>query len=189
MPSNTQSRSRNRGQQIQELPKEHDKFPCSVAHSPPSILSLPISALEDQHVQSRIRVSPSPELSFSSLDFNDAAERFWSHNYTPANANVSHNLQALPSSLEPDEEEFAQVAWFLQRRDIEEHGPEQLPSVSAHGTQTVDLTLDIIYEAEETEESAARKDSEMATALFGQICITFSNEPEWYALDHLIGGY
>ncbi|KAF2196923.1 hypothetical protein GQ43DRAFT_230897 [Delitschia confertaspora ATCC 74209] len=122
--------------------------------------SLSSAASEDQDLEARSReqMSPSPELE---LSFEDSADPFSHQTHPPATTNVAHNRRAASPPLEREEREFTQMASSLQQRKREaaEQDSEKAPDATMN---------DVVKEVEETEESAARKNSETAMALFGQ---------------------
>ena len=123
---------------------------------------------EDMDARSRDVRSPSPELDLS--DFDDGSDPFSSQTHPPSTHNIAHNRRAQSPPLEKDEREFTQTASFLQqRRKSMEAERERSTSASIEETFVADITMDDILEVEETEENAARKNSEMAAALFGHM--------------------
>ncbi|KAF2871861.1 hypothetical protein BDV95DRAFT_606431 [Massariosphaeria phaeospora] len=131
-------------------------------------LSSAASEEEDVDARSRSRMSPSPELDLS--DFDHGTDPFSSQTHPPTTANISHNRRAQSPPLERDEKEFTQTASFLQERR-ESQEAERWRSVSAPADEKydADVTMDDVKEPEETEESAARKNSEAAAVLFGDM--------------------
>lgn len=123
---------------------------------------------EDMDARSRDVRSPSPELDLS--DFDDGGDPFSNQPQPPSTHNIAHNRRAQSPPLEKDEREFTQTASFLQqRRKSLEAERERSTSISMGEAPILDVTMDDIPEVEETEESAARKNSETAAALFGQM--------------------
>jgi hypothetical protein len=117
-------------------------------------------------------MSPSPELDLSSPEFDDGSDPFSNQTHPPTSTNIAHNRRAQSPPLEKDEKEFTQTASFLQqRRQSQEAERKRETSSPAEAVApSVDVTMDDIPETiEETEESAARKNSEAAAALFGQM--------------------
>ena len=113
-------------------------------------------------------MSPSPELDLSSPDFDDGIDPFSNQTHPPTSANISHNRRAQSPPLERDEKEFTQTASFLQqRRRSQQAERERSDSAPTVVVQRPDVAMDDIPEVDETEESAARKNSETAAALFG----------------------
>jgi hypothetical protein len=133
-------------------------------------LSSATSEEEDMDARSRDGMSPSPELDLSDYDSN-ASDPFSNHSHPPTTANISHNRRAQSPPLEKDEREFTQTASFLQQRRMSQEAErERSASASVEPTQHSDIKMEeIAVSVEETVESAARKDSETAAALFGQM--------------------
>lgn len=137
-------------------------------------LSSAASEEEDVDARSRDRMSPSPELDLSDYDEN-AVDPFSNQSHPPTTANIANNRRAQSPPLEKDEREFTQTASFLQQRrrsqELErERSASASASASAEPTQSSDVAMDEVHTSiEETEESAARKNSEIAVALFGQM--------------------
>jgi hypothetical protein len=126
--------------------------------------------------RSRDMRSPSPELDLS--DFDDGSDPFSNQTHPPSTHNIAHNRRAQSPPLEKDEREFTQTASFLQqRRKSMEAERERSASTSVEEAPISDVTMDDILEVEETEESAARKNSETAAALFGQMDPAMAFEP------------
>ncbi|KAF2464751.1 uncharacterized protein BDR25DRAFT_241786 [Lindgomyces ingoldianus] len=148
----------------QPIPADAGSGPATARIISPS-LSSAASEEEDLEARSRDRMSPSPELDLSSPDFDDGTDPFSNQTHPPTTINIAHNRRAQSPPLERDEKEFTQTASFLQRRRSEER--ERKTSSSSEETQSTDVTMYEIPEVEETEESAARKNSETAAALFG----------------------
>lgn len=115
-------------------------------------------------------MSPSPELDLSDYDSN-ASDPFSNQSHPPTTANIANNRRAQSPPLEKDEREFTQTASFLQqRRRSQEAERVRSNSASAEPTQSKDVVMDEVSQSiEETEESAARKNSEAAAALFGHM--------------------
>jgi hypothetical protein len=136
----------------------------------PSLSSASTSEEEDMDARSRDRMSPSPELDLSDYD-SQASDPFSNQSHPPTTANISHNRRAQSPPLEKDEREFTQTASFLQQRRMSQEAErERSASISAEPTQSSDVKMEeVAVSVEETVESAARKDSEAAAALFGQI--------------------
>lgn len=113
-------------------------------------------------------MSPSPELDLSDYDSN-ASDPFSNHTHPPTSANISHNRRAQSPPLEKDEREFTQTASFLQQRRMSQEAERaRSASASAEPRQSSDVKMEeVAVSVEETIESAARKDSEAAAALFG----------------------
>ena len=134
-------------------------------------LSSGASEEEDMDARARARMSPSPELDLSDYDENGGVDLFSSQVHPPTTANISHNRRAQSPPLEKEEREFTMTASFLQqRRKSQEAERERSASLSAEPTQTSDVSMDDVAQSiEETEELAARKNSEAAAALFGHM--------------------
>ncbi|KAF2178813.1 hypothetical protein K469DRAFT_695138 [Zopfia rhizophila CBS 207.26] len=157
----------------QPIPADAGNGPAAARIISPS-LSSAASEEEDLEMRSRERMSPSPELDLS--DFSDGSDPFSNQTHPPTSANIAHNRRAQSPPLEKDEKEFTQTASFLQQRRRSQEAErerererERETSSSSEETQSTDVTMDDIPEVEETEESAARKNSETAAALFGQV--------------------
>jgi hypothetical protein len=135
-------------------------------------LSSAASEEEDLDARSRDRMSPSPELDLSDYDEN-SVDPFSNQSHPPTTANIANNRRAQSPPLEKDEREFTQTASFLQqRRRSQELERERSASASAstQTTQSSDVAMEEVHASiEETEESAARKNSEIAVALFGHM--------------------
>ncbi|KAF2133143.1 hypothetical protein P153DRAFT_149964 [Dothidotthia symphoricarpi CBS 119687] len=154
----------------------HQPIPADVGNGPlaariitPSLSSAG-SEEEETDARSRSRMSPSPELDLSDYDEN-GSDMFSSQTHPPTTANIAHNRRAQSPPLEKDEREFTQTASSLQQRRRSQEAERQR-SVSApiEPTQVSDVVMDeVALSIEETEESAARKNSETAAMLFGQM--------------------
>jgi len=153
----------------QPIPADGGSAPVAPRIVTPS-LSSATSEEEDMDARSRGRMSPSPELDLSDYDSN-ASDPFSNQSHPPTTANISHNRRAQSPPLEKDEREFTQTASFLQQRRMSQEAErERSASASAEPTQSSDVKMEeIAVSVEETIESAARKDSEAAAALFGQM--------------------
>jgi hypothetical protein len=116
-------------------------------------------------------MSPSPELDLSSPEYDDGSAPFANESHPPTSVNISHNRRAQSPPLEREEKEFTQTATFLQqRRRSQDAEAKRESSASTEQSQSTDVTMDDIPEViEETEESAALKNSEAAAALFGSM--------------------
>jgi hypothetical protein len=114
-------------------------------------------------------MSPSPELDLSDYDEN-SVDPFSSQTHPPTTANIANNRRAQSPPLEKDEREFTQTASFLQqRRRSQQIERERSASAPMEPTPNNDVSMgEVLVTIEETEESAARKNSEVASALFGQ---------------------
>jgi hypothetical protein len=153
----------------QPIPADAGNGPTAARIISPS-LSSAASEEEDMEARARDRMSPSPELDLSSPDFDEGIDPFSSQTHPPTSANISHNRRAQSPPLERDEKEFTQTASFLQqRRKSQQAERERSNSAPIEVAQRPDVTMDDIPEVDETEESAARKNSETAAALFGHL--------------------
>ncbi|KAF1932836.1 uncharacterized protein M421DRAFT_54044 [Didymella exigua CBS 183.55] len=134
-------------------------------------LSSGVSEEEDMDARARARMSPSPELDLSDYDESGSADPFSSQVHPPTIANISHNRRAQSPPLEKEEREFTLTASSLQQeRKRAEAERERSASMSAEPTQSSDVSMDDVAQSiEETEELAARKNSEAAAALFGHM--------------------
>ncbi|KAL6706547.1 hypothetical protein ACN47E_005303 [Coniothyrium glycines] len=153
----------------QSIPTDADNAPSAARIISPS-LSSAASEEEDADPRSRARMSPSPELDLSDYDSADSGP-FSSHSHPPTTANIANNRRAQSPPLEKDEREFTQTASFLQqRRKSQEAERARSTSAAAETKQPVDVVMqEVTQSIEETEESAARKNSETAAALFGHL--------------------
>ncbi|KAH8732601.1 hypothetical protein GQ44DRAFT_602378 [Phaeosphaeriaceae sp. PMI808] len=143
---------------------------ASIARIITPSLSSAASEEEDVDARSRDRMSPSPELDLSDYDEN-SIDPFSSQSHPPTTANIANNRRAQSPPLEKDEREFTQTASFLQQqRRSQEAEHKRSASASVEPIQSIDVTMEeVLTTVEETEESAARKNSEIAVALFGQM--------------------
>jgi hypothetical protein len=155
----------------QPIPTDAGTAPTAARIITPS-LSSAASEEEDLDARSRGRMSPSPELDLSDYDEN-SVDPFSSHTHPPTTANIANNRRAQSPPLEKDEREFTQTASSLQqRRRSQEAERERSASASAsiEPSQRSDVIMEEVHlTIEETEESAARKNSEIAVALFGNM--------------------
>lgn len=141
-------------------------------------LSSAASEEEDMDARSRDVRSPSPELDLS--DYDNGSDPFSTHTHPPTAHNIAHNRRAQSPPLERDEREFTQTASFLQqRRKSQQAERERSASTSTVEIRVPDVTMDDIPEVDETEESAARKNSETAAALFGDMDQTPTFRPDF----------
>ncbi|KAH7077716.1 hypothetical protein BKA63DRAFT_270710 [Paraphoma chrysanthemicola] len=156
----------------QPIPADAGSVPSAARIITPS-LSSAASEEEDVDARSRARMSPSPELDLSDYD-ESSVDPFSSQAHPPTTANIAHNRRAQSPPLEKDEREFTQTASFLQqRRRSQEAERQRSASASAEPTQRSDVIMEEVHQSvEETEESAARKNSEIAVALFGHMDAT-----------------
>lgn len=159
----------------QPIPEDAGNAPAAARIISPS-LSSATSEEEDMDARSRDVRSPSPELDLS--DFDDGSDPFSNRTHDPATHNIAHNRRAQSPPLERDEREFTQTASFLQQQRKSQEA-ERERSSSTEATQSTDVTMEDIPEVEETEESAARKNSETAAALFGQMDHVSSFQPDF----------
>lgn len=132
-------------------------------------LSSAASEEEDLDARSRARMSPSPELDLSDYDSN-ASDPFSNQSHPPTTANIANNRRAQSPPLEKDEREFTQTASFLQqRRKSQEAERVHSTTVLVEHVQKDVIMDEVSHSIEETEESAARMNSEAAAALFGHM--------------------
>jgi hypothetical protein len=136
-------------------------------------LSSAASEEEELDARSRGRMSPSPELDLSDYDEN-SVDPFSNQSHPPTTANIANNRRAQSPPLEKDEREFTQTASSLQQRrksqEAEHRERSSSASLSTASTQSSDVAMEEVHVTiEETEESAALKNSEIASALFGHI--------------------
>jgi len=134
-------------------------------------LSSGASEEEDMDARARARMSPSPELDLSDYDENGSQDLFSSQVHPPTVVNIAHNRRAQSPPLEKEEREFTMTASSLQQeRRRQEAERERSASVSVEPAQTSDFNMDDVCQSiEETEELAARNNSEAAAALFGHM--------------------
>lgn len=153
----------------QAVPIDASSAPSAARIISPS-LSSAASEEEDADARSRARMSPSPELDLSDYDSN-ASDPFSNHSHPSTTVNIAHNRRAQSPPLEKDEREFTQTASFLlQQRRSQEAERQRSASAAAETKQKVDVVMqEVTQSIEETEESAARKNSETAAALFGHM--------------------
>jgi hypothetical protein len=117
--------------------------------------------------------SPSPELDLSSPEYETMADTFSGHAPTATNINIAHNRRAQSPPLEKEEREFTQTATFLQQRRRSQEAERNRETTSPTVDTSADVPMhDALQVLDETEESAARKNSETAAALFGQMSHT-----------------
>lgn len=155
----------------QPIPEDSSNLSAAAARIISPSLSSAASDDNDADSHGRAVRSPSPELDLS--DYDDAAsDPFTNHSHPPPthNINIAHNRRAQSPPLEKDEREFTQTASSLQeRRKSQQAERERSASAAVENTQRGDVAMDYIPELEETEESAAKKNSETAAALFGEM--------------------
>lgn len=153
----------------QPIPADAGNAPAAPRIVTPS-LSSATSEEEELDARSRGRMSPSPELDLSDYD-SHASDPFSNQSHPPTTANISHNRRAQSPPLEKDEREFTQTASFLQQRRMSQEAERRRSaSTTADPAQSSDVKMEeVSASVEETLESAARKDSEAAAALFGQM--------------------
>lgn len=157
----------------QPIPADAGSVPAAARVITPS-LSSAASEEEDLDARSRARMSPSPELDLSDYDEN-SVDPFSNQTHPPTTVNIANNRRAQSPPLEKDEREFTQTASSLQQRRRSQEAERERErsasaSASAESTQGNDVVMEEVHMSiEETEESAARKNSEIAVALFGQI--------------------
>lgn len=134
-------------------------------------LSSGASEEEDMDARARARMSPSPELDLSDYDENGSQDLFSSQVHPPTVVNIAHNRRAQSPPLEKEEREFTMTASSLQQeRRRQEAERERSASVSVEPAQASDINMDDVCQSiEETEELAARNNSEAAAALFGHM--------------------
>ncbi|KAG9206901.1 hypothetical protein G6514_000191 [Epicoccum nigrum] len=134
-------------------------------------LSSGASEEEDMDARTRARMSPSPELDLSDYDENGSQDLFSSQVHPPTIVNIAHNRRAQSPPLEKEEREFTMTASSLQQeRRRQEAERERSASISEEPAQASDINMDDICQSiEETEELAARNNSEAAAALFGHM--------------------
>lgn len=161
----------------QSIPSDSPNGPAAARIISPSLSSAASEEEEELDARTRSQLSPSPELDLSSPEFEDDSTPFSNRNplmrggtHPPTSTNIAHNRRAVSPPLERDEKEFTQTASFLQQRSRIQASEANATSGSDESQQT-DTTMDgpIPEEVEETEESAALRNSEAAAALFGQV--------------------
>ncbi|CBY00023.1 predicted protein [Plenodomus lingam JN3] len=152
----------------QPIPADGGNVPSAARIISPSLSSAASEEEEDLDARSRARMSPSPELDLSDYDSN-ASDPFSNQSHPPTTANIANNRRAQSPPLEKDEREFTQTASFLQQRRRSQEA-ERSARASAEPSTKQDVVMDeVSHSIEETEESAARKNSEAAAALFGHL--------------------
>lgn len=154
----------------QPIPADAGNTPIAARIVTPSLSSAG-SEEEDADARSRARLSPSPELDLSDYDDN-VSDPFSSQAHPPTTTNIAHNRRAQSPPLEKDEREFTQTASSLQqrRRSQEAEQRQRSSSASTESTRASDVVMDEVAQSiEETEESAALKNSETAAMLFGSV--------------------
>lgn len=143
----------------------------------PSLSSAASEEEEELDARTRSQLSPSPELDLSSPEFEDDSTPFSNRNplmrsgtHPPTSSNISHNRRAVSPPLERDEREFTQTASSLQQRS-RSRDAETTAALSGASQSAGDTAMDdpVPADIEETEESAALRNSEAAAALFGQV--------------------
>ncbi|KAF1968857.1 hypothetical protein BU23DRAFT_479144 [Bimuria novae-zelandiae CBS 107.79] len=152
----------------QPIPEDSGNLAAAARIISPSLSS---AASDDYDADSHGRDvrSPSPELDLSDYD-DSSSDPFTNHTHPPTTHNIAHNRRAQSPPLEKDEREFTQTASVLQeRRKSQQAERERSASAAVENTQPMDTSMDYIMELEETEESAAKKNSETAAALFGEM--------------------
>ncbi|OAL49458.1 hypothetical protein IQ07DRAFT_55808 [Pyrenochaeta sp. DS3sAY3a] len=161
----------------QPIPVDAGNVPAAARIITPS-LSSAASEEEDLEARSRDRMSPSPELDLSDYDSN-TSDPFSNQSHPPTTVNIAHNRRAQSPPLEKDEREFTQTASFLQqRRRSQEAERQRSASAPKEPTPKIDVVMEEVAQSiEETEESAARKNSEAAVALFGHMSHVSSFQP------------
>jgi hypothetical protein len=153
----------------QPIPLDAGNGPAAARIISPS-LSSAASEENDLEARSRDMRSPSPELDLSSPDYEHVTDAFPSHAHTTTIVNIANNRRAQSPPLEKEEREFTQTATFLQQRRRSQEAERIRESTSPSAETSSDVPMDDVIELfDETEESAARKNSETAAALFGQI--------------------
>ncbi|KAF2007023.1 hypothetical protein P154DRAFT_420780 [Amniculicola lignicola CBS 123094] len=154
----------------QPIPADAGNGPSAARIISPSLSSAG-SEGEDPDARSRDRMSPSPELDLSSPDFDVGNNPFSNQPHPPSEVNIANNRRAQSPPLEKDEKEFTQTASFLQqRRKSQEAERKRETSAPSEQTPSVDVAMDDMpMTIEESEESAAQKNSETAAVLFGQM--------------------
>jgi hypothetical protein len=161
----------------QPIPSDSPNGPAAARIISPSLSS---AASEEEEVDARTRsqLSPSPELDLSSPDFEDDTTPFSNRNplmrggtHPPTTTNISHNRRAVSPPLERDEHEFTQTASILLQRSRSQDSESKAEVKSERTPSLTDTSMEdsIPEEVEETEESAALRNSESAALLFGQV--------------------
>ncbi|KAL5399597.1 hypothetical protein PMIN03_010106 [Paraphaeosphaeria minitans] len=155
----------------QPIPEDAGTLPAAARIISPSLSSAASDDDADSHARD-VR-SPSPELDLS--DYDDAvSDPFTNATHQPTTHNIAHNRRAQSPPLEVDEREFTRTASSLQerRRSAQAERERSHSAVEENTTRpdvAMNMDMDGIPELVETEESAARKNSETAAALFGQM--------------------
>ncbi|KAF2500617.1 hypothetical protein BU16DRAFT_253385 [Lophium mytilinum] len=161
----------------QPIPTDSPTGPAAARIISPS-LSSAASEEEEADARTRSQLSPSPELDLSSPDFEDDSTPFSNRNplmrggpHPPTTSNISHNRRAVSPPLERDEHEFTQTASILLQRSRSQDSESKVEIKSERSPSLHDTSMQdsIPEEVEETEESAALRNSEAAAALFGHV--------------------
>lgn len=161
----------------QPIPSDSPEGPSTARIISPSLSSAASEEEEELDARTRSQLSPSPELDLSSPEFEDDSTPFSNRNplmrsgtHPPTSSNISHNRRAVSPPLERDEREFTQTASSLQQRS-RSRDVEAITALSGASQSAGDTAMDDLVPAdiEETEESAALRNSEAAAALFGQM--------------------
>ncbi|KAF2760964.1 hypothetical protein EJ05DRAFT_247999 [Pseudovirgaria hyperparasitica] len=150
----------------QEIPQHPDSGPAVTSRIiSPSLSGATDEEIEDRASRARAQMSPSPEVDLPDLDLgNDGMNTPFSEHgsHPPISNNMAHNRRAASPPLERVEREFSGLASTLQQRS------------RCQSESMEDVTIEPVVEdpapsieIDETEESAARKNSETAAVLFG----------------------
>jgi hypothetical protein len=151
----------------QPIPTDPGNIPAAARIISPS-LSSAASEEEELDARSRDRMSPSPELDLSDYDSNPTEP--FSERISQNSTSISHNGRAQSPPLEREEREFTQTAILFQQRWASQAAERsRSQTASAEPAQKDVVMEEVIVSVEETEESAARKNSEAAAALFGEM--------------------
>lgn len=164
----------------QPIPEKPEPMPAVAAR----IISPSLSSADNEEshgdldLRDRARMSPSPEIDLSSPEFEDVGTPFSDHlslgSHPTSASNMAHNRRAQSPPLEKEEREFTQIHSALQQRSRSQS--ETKPTVTKSTSTLVVGSVDLVMtdgptalEADETEESAAKKNSEAAAMLFGHV--------------------
>jgi hypothetical protein len=164
----------------------HQDIPSDSTEPQPrrSIISPSLSSAdeneEDADERRRSEMSPSPEIDLTAPELDDEMDIEAMGPPTPAgsfsgrsslardgtSAMITHNHRAVSPPLQEDEREFTQTASSMQRK----RSASRDSAVARASTETAipEITADeVVPPRDETEESAAIRNSEAAAVLFG----------------------
>ncbi|KAK5138849.1 hypothetical protein LTR04_004133 [Oleoguttula sp. CCFEE 6159] len=162
----------------QPIPEHPEIMPSNDRIITPSISSA-ADEEEERDARARATLSPSPEIDLSSPELEDddvsapptpggsfSGRNSLPREHPPTTTNISHNRRAVSPPLEHEEREFTRTANSLQQRSRSQ-GLATPPVLEVVPTTEHDMDFTVTVEVDETEESAALRNSEAAAALFG----------------------